>query len=174
MNLWLRMLWVVLTGFFRPRMHPMDESVLHFRVWPDDLDVNFHVNNGRYLTYMDLGRLDLILRSGMWRTMVGKRWNPVVGSAQVRFRRALKLGEPFTLRTRALAWDKRWVFLEHRLESRGRTACLALVKAAFVGPDGLVSSQELTEALQVDHAPELPPAVRAWQNAEPHLAESET
>lgn len=173
MNLWLRMLWVLITGLFRPRLHPMNESVLHFRVLPDDLDVNLHVNNGRYLTYMDLGRMDLILRSGMWRTMLKRKWNPVLGSAQVRYRRSLKLGEAFTLRTRTLSWDNRWVYLEHRIEARGRTACLALVKAAFLSPNGLVGIDELSDALGVPNSPEAPPAVRAWQNAEPHLAESE-
>ena len=30
------------------------------RVWPNDLDTNAHMNNGRYLTLMDLGRFDLM------------------------------------------------------------------------------------------------------------------
>lgn len=173
MNLWLRMLWVVLSGLLRPRLKPEEESVLGFRVFPDDLDTNLHVNNGRYLTYMDLGRLDFILRSGVWRAMLARKWSPVVASAQVRFRRALKLAQPFTLRTRLLGWDERWVYLEHRIETGGRTACLALVKTVFLAPRGRVSPAELASVMGMAGSPELPPSVRAWQNAEPHLAESE-
>ena len=66
MNLWLRLIWLFLTTPFRPRLAiPTDVSVLGLRVLPNDLDLSLHMNNGRYLTVMDLGRLDLILRSGL-------------------------------------------------------------------------------------------------------------
>jgi acyl-CoA thioesterase FadM len=48
------------------RRGPLDllgESVVRFRVWPGDLDFNLHMNNGRYLTLMGLGRLDLMARA---------------------------------------------------------------------------------------------------------------
>ena len=32
------------------RLQMLDTSAVHMRVWPNDLDINFHVNNGRYLT----------------------------------------------------------------------------------------------------------------------------
>ncbi len=173
MNLWLRMLWVLMLSLFRPRIRPLEDSTLDLRVWPPDLDLMGHVNNGRYLTFMDLGRLDLIARSGLWRIALRRRWTPVIVSAQVRFRRALKLWDRFTLHTRVLGWDERWVYIEHRLESRARTASLALVKAGFVARDGLVPVQELAAAMGVHEAPELPAAVRAWRGAEAILAEGE-
>ena len=47
------------------RLGPLDESVIHARVLPTDLDLNLHLNNGRALTLMDLGRVDLMLRMGV-------------------------------------------------------------------------------------------------------------
>ena len=44
-------------------------SSLAFRVSPGDIDVNRHMNNGRYLTIMDLGRIDVLIRTGLWREM---------------------------------------------------------------------------------------------------------
>ena len=50
------------------------------RVWPNDLDTNAHMNNGRYLTLMDLGRFDLMTQCGLVGTVLkkkvvsGRRW----------------------------------------------------------------------------------------------------
>ena len=45
---------------------PEDVRASPFRVWPHDLDTSLHMNNGRYWTLMDLGRADLMIRSGLW------------------------------------------------------------------------------------------------------------
>lgn len=54
------------------RLKPLDTSVLKMRTWPGDLDINFHMNNGRYLTLMDLGRFNLTIRSGQGGLMIKK------------------------------------------------------------------------------------------------------
>ncbi len=65
MNLIFRLLGLLLTTRWRGRLGPLEESVLKLRVWPVDLDVNLHMNNGRYLSVMDLNRVDVILRTGL-------------------------------------------------------------------------------------------------------------
>ena len=55
MNLILRMIKVLVAALFGQRLGVLDSSILTFRVWPNDLDINLHMNNGRYLTIMDLG-----------------------------------------------------------------------------------------------------------------------
>ncbi|HEV2566447.1 MAG TPA: hypothetical protein VGU19_15340 [Microvirga sp.] len=66
MNLWLRVLHLIVTSVFRARLDPVrDVSRLTFRVWPHDLDTSLHMNNGRYWTLMDLGRTDMMIRSGL-------------------------------------------------------------------------------------------------------------
>ena len=82
MNLWLRLLWLLLTARWRgPLSLPRDSSTLRFRVWPHDLDLSFHLNNGRYLTLMDLGRLDVMVRSGLWREVLHHKWTPIASAA---------------------------------------------------------------------------------------------
>ena len=78
------------------------------------------MNNGRYWTLMDLGRADLMIRSGLWRAVVKHRWLPVVSAAKIRFRRELRLFRPFILKTRIVTWADTWVVIEHRVASRGR------------------------------------------------------
>ncbi|MGL4397002.1 MAG: acyl-CoA thioesterase, partial [Hyphomicrobium sp.] len=88
MNLWFRLIWMLLTSGLRPRLHlPGGTSAVRFRVWPNDLDLMRHMNNGRYLTLMDLGRTDLMLCSGLWRVALANKWTPIASAVVIRFRR---------------------------------------------------------------------------------------
>ncbi len=142
MNLWLRLLSLLATFNFRPKLNlPFDVSRLSFRVWPHDLDTSLHMNNGRYWTLMDLGRTDLLLRSGLWRPVLKESWTPVVNAAKIRFRRELKLFRPVTLETRILCWAETWVVMEHRMLTTGRNGQLIVAAVALVRV-GLYSRKE--------------------------------
>jgi acyl-CoA thioesterase FadM len=133
MNLWLRLLWLVASALWRPRLAvPFAVSRLGFRVWPHDLDTSLHMNNGRYWTIMDLGRADLMIRSGLWRAVLRQGWTPVVSAGQIRFRRELRPFQAFHLETRLLFWDERRLVMEHRMLTAGDTvAAVALVQAGL-------------------------------------------
>jgi acyl-CoA thioesterase FadM len=86
--------------------------MLNFRVWPHDLDLSLHMNNGRYLTLMDLGRLDAMVRSGLWREVLRHKWTPIAGAITIRFQRELRLFQKFRLDTKLLCWDASLVVME--------------------------------------------------------------
>src|SRR5919112_4463179 len=133
MNLWLRVLGLIVSTFFRARLNPVsDVSRLSFRVWPHDLDTSLHLNNGRYWTLMDLGRTDIMIRSGLWRSVLRNGWVPVVGAGQIRFRRELRPFRSFTLETRILTWSDSHVVMEHRLVSRSQDGRSILNAIALV------------------------------------------
>ncbi|MBW3570612.1 MAG: thioesterase family protein [Gemmatimonadetes bacterium] len=174
MNLIFRLLLVILRARRGPRLGPLDESVIQARVLPTDLDLNLHLNNGRALTLMDLGRVDLMLRIGVVGELRRRRWNPVVASLTIRYRRALRLGERFAIHTRLLCWDERWLYLEQRFTRGGDEVARALVRAAFVGPAGRVAPQQLVDASPWSLAPPpVPEGVRRWMEAEEAI-QSET
>ena len=100
MNLLFRMLRVFVAALFRSRIGLLDSSELKFRVLPTDLDINVHMTNARYLSVMDLGRTDLLIRAGMLKTMRRRRWMPVVGHIDIRFRRSLSPFQRFSLTSR--------------------------------------------------------------------------
>ena len=137
MNLWIRLLLYLLASPLRPSIAaPFGTSRLRFRVWPTDLDTNLHMNNGRYLTIMDIGRLDLVVCTGLWRSVVKHRWMPVVSTSAVRFRRELRLFEQFALETRVRYWADSVIVMEHRFRftkgnRKGAIAATALMKAGF-------------------------------------------
>ena len=137
MNLWFRLIWLPLTTRFRPKLAlPRQASILPFRVWFHDLDTSAHMNNGRYWSLMDLGRLDLMLRSGLWQAVLRHRWLPVVNAGTIRFRREMRLFRPFRLETRILCWSENWLVMQHRMlmhgsDGREIVAAVALVRAAL-------------------------------------------
>ena len=137
MNLWLRFLHLIVASFFRSRLDPVsDASRLGFRVWPHDLDLSMHVNNSRYWALMDLGRLDLIIRSGLWRSVVRNRWAPIVTAARIRFRRELTPFRRFRIETRIVAWTDTFVVMEHRVLKGGRSG-RDIVSAVALASTGL-------------------------------------
>ncbi|PPQ39839.1 hypothetical protein CH337_02880 [Rhodoblastus acidophilus] len=152
---------------FREKLGWRDESRLTFRVWPNDLDVNLHMNNARYLAMMDIGRFDLAIRCGFAGLVWREKLKPVVASALVRFRRSLAPFQTFTLRSRVIGWDEKWLFIEHRIESRGDLYCHAVVKALLLGRAGGWPTAELLRSLAVQApATEIPDWLAHWQAAE--------
>lgn len=167
MNLWFRFLVVLFAALYRPRLDPLEESVLDFRVWPTDLDINLHMNNGRYLTIMDLGRVDLMLRTGLGRMAMKRRWSPLVGSAVIRFRRSLDPFQQYQLKSRILCWDEKWFFIEQRFVRMNEEVAVGLVKGLLRGRQGNIPSAGVLEAMNLRiTSPEMPSAVRIWHETE--------
>jgi acyl-CoA thioesterase FadM len=137
MNLYLRLLWLLLSSRWRPAIVlPKGASVLRFRVWPHDLDPSMHMNNGRYLTIMDLGRLDIMLASGLWRAVLAHKWTPIASSVKIRYRREIRVFQRYRLQTRLVAWVGDHVVMEQVfvLESgprAGQVAAVALFKGGL-------------------------------------------
>ncbi len=171
MNLLVRLIATLLVSWRASRVGILDQVRLRFLVWPNDLDNNLHMNNGRYLTVMDLGRTALMIRVGLLPVIAKRRWSPVVGGILVRFRRSLSPFQRYTLTTQLLGWDEKWVYLQQSFDTPRGPACVAVVRACFRVKGGTVPSAEIMAALgQPDLAsPPLPEAVQKWADAEQEL-----
>lgn len=167
MNLIFRLLAVILGAWRRPGLSVEDVSELDFRVWPLDLDLNLHMTNSRYLALMDLGRTDLILRSGTWGAMRRERLGVVLAGAALRFRRPLSPFARFTLATRLLGWDERWIYAQQVFSGPQGVACIAVVRAAFVQSGKLVPPGPVLEAVTPGLAKLDPPTwAKEWAEVE--------
>ncbi|MCB2186392.1 MAG: thioesterase family protein [Deltaproteobacteria bacterium] len=168
MYVWLRAARALARSRRAPSLGMLDDSVLRLRVGLGDLDVNFHLNNGRYLTLMDVGRLDLLGRTGMLRLLYRNKWWPRLASATIRYRRSLEAFEAFELRTRARYWDAKWLYLESLFERQGEVCAQGLVKWVFKEADGrTVAPATVSRALGgPDEPPPSPPGLDAWQTWE--------
>jgi acyl-CoA thioesterase FadM len=178
MNLWLRLIWLLISaGRRQPLRLPNDASVLSFRVWPHDMDLSAHMNNGRYLTLMDLGRVDVMLGSGLWREVWKNRWTPIASAISISFRREMRLLQKFRLETRLVCWDATLVVMEQIFTldggpRHGQVAARALFKGGLYDRrrKAFVPIAELMQTIGVSAtSPEPPPDVAAFLKSQDQL-----
>lgn len=164
MHLLFRTIWYQLRSRFRSRLSTYDVAVTPFRVLPTDLDILKHMNNGVYLSILDLGRLDLLSRSGMWAKLTKKGWYPVVVAETISFRKSLTLWQKFTVESRVLGFDDKAVYLEQRCVVDGEIYARAYIRGRFLKRGGgTVSIAELVDT--VGHVPAdliLPDWLHEW------------
>lgn len=164
MNLFLRLLLLLLTAPFRPRCEVLGPCRKRFIVWPPDLDVLFHVNNGVYLSMLDVARVDLMLRSGIARRLRKTGIYPVVAAQTIRYRRSLQLFQTFEVETKVIGWDEKAFIIQHHFLRRGEVVAEAVVRSRFLKRQGgTVSARELLDLIgHAGPSPLLPEWVAAW------------
>jgi acyl-CoA thioesterase FadM len=163
MVLLFRALWLFLTGLFRRRAGLLDDSVLRFRAWPTDIDLNRHLNDGRYVSLAGLGRVYLLVRSGVFREALQRHWYPVVGAVTIRYRREIPALRRFTLRTRVAGWDEKWFYFEQRFELDGTLAAIVWARGLVRTRKGAVPTSDLLTLAGVSvPSPSLPDGLVRW------------
>jgi len=156
MNRLLRLLWLMWRSPRRSKVSAFGPCLTPFRVWFTDLDPLMHMNNGIYLCIMDLARLDLMIRSGLWRILNAEQWYPVVAAETIQFRRSLNLFQRFSISTRVLGWDEKAIVIEQRFMRGEEVVAHALVRARLLRRSGgNVAPRELALAAGLD--PDSPP-----------------
>jgi len=135
-HFFFRTLLQSIRGRFRSPLGVWDVSSTPFRVLPTDLDVLRHMNNGVYLSVLDIARLDLMQRSGMWPELQKRGWYPVVVAETISFRRSLELWQRFDVETRVLGFDEKAIFVEQRFVRGGEICARAYIRARFLKRSG--------------------------------------
>ncbi len=164
MNLFIRLVLLLLTYRFQPKCERLGPARKRFVVWPPDLDVLWHVNNGVYLSMLDVARVDWMLRSGMAGPIRERGYYPVVAAETIRFRRSLQLFQAFEVETFVLGWDDKAFVIQHRFLRGEDLVAEAVVRARFLKrKGGTVSSAELLDAIGIhQESPPLPEWIAAW------------
>jgi len=147
------------------------ETVIHGRCWPNDLDLNWHMNNSRYLRECDFGRISLLLETGLWNVLLKRKKsgmkdaNIVVSALQVQYRQSIELGDQFQIRTRINGWDDKAFYFEQAMiiDKNQETAFLMLIRFSLT-PRSL-TPQMLVNDLQIGsiQSPKLSPAIEAFK-----------
>ena len=164
MKLFFRLLFVFLTARFRPPCAVLGPCRTRLRVWPGDIDVLFHVNNGVYLSMLDVARVDMMLRSGAFGRFGARGIYPVVAAQTIRYRRSLRLFERFEVETRVVGWDEQAFFVEHTFLRRDEVVAEAVVRVRFLARRGnKPAAADVLALLEIPGpSPALPPFVAAW------------
>jgi acyl-CoA thioesterase FadM len=129
MTRWLRILATIITAQFREKASPDEEISLNFRVWITDVDFAI-MNNTAMLAITELGRWDLVVRTGFLKYARKNRLYLPLASVSAQFIRPLKRFQKFQLKTQLIYWDEKWIYISHRAVREGKTVAVALAKCA--------------------------------------------
>ena len=117
MNLFFRRLWVYLLAQLSSKDGPItDPYSLDFRVWLTDQDAFLHLTNSRYLSFSDLGRLNLLIRSGIWDLLKRNDWEMVICSQTRTIARMLKSPQTFEMACQITGWTEEYLAICHRFQ----------------------------------------------------------
>ncbi|MCC3762244.1 thioesterase family protein [Glycomyces sp. TRM65418] len=167
MNLYFRLLLLWLRSRRSGAVDLWDTAETPFRVLPNDLDPLGHMTNGRYLTIMDIGRMDLMLRSGFWSKMKDQGWYPVVAGQTITYRKSLQPWQRYVLRTRVIGFDDRWGYIEQRFCVGSTVYAQAFVRTRFLKRSGGSVEHDELEKLAggFPASLEVPEWLRQWATA---------
>ena len=141
----------------RARLSVYDPVVQRHRAWPWYCDQNRHVNNAHYLSFMDYGRLEWLIRTGLFVPVVRGTETALVAGLGMTYRREIRWWSVFELRTQALAVEGRWIYLEQVFSQAGRDVAKGLVRVGFRDLEGLVDLQS-----RLPRSPPVQPSLRRW------------
>ncbi|MBI3479973.1 MAG: thioesterase family protein [Nitrosomonadales bacterium] len=153
MNLFLRLFYVLAASLFRPRLPAgAATSELTLLTFPNDLDINLHVNNGRYLTLCDLNRVDLFIRSGLARVMLKRGWMPIIAEHTMNYRKPLGVFKRFTATMHMTHWDEKHFYMTHRFSIGEKTIAEGTSKGVVRSTKGVIPPTEVIAAIAADRS----------------------
>lgn len=154
MNLYFRlMLLLIKRSFGFKKIDLFDACDTEFRVAPSDLDVNMHMNNGVYLSLMDLGRVDMMIRAGIFKKLMKNGYYPVVASESIRFKKSLEPFQKFTMITQIDSIDEKDFYIGQKFYVKGTLYAEGFIKGRFKqrGRKGSVPTPELFESMGIPY-----------------------
>lgn len=149
----------------RPPTHQLfDVVTLEFRVGLLDIDLNMHLNNAKYLKFMDRSRLEHAVVTGSLNRMIEARCNVVVANTEIAYIRELRPYQQFQVHTRILGWDDKYVYYDQRFESQRKLHTHALLRVVNVYGGKSISPQTAQDITGMHmESPPLPEYVEQWK-----------
>lgn len=165
MNLYFRLLWMILRLWLKPSGAALTETFRRpFRALPTDCDFNLHLTNSRYFSLLDVARIEHLARTKLLGPLLRRRWLPVLNATEITFIRPLPPLRRFDITTRIVTWDEKYFYLEQRFEAPGTLHAVSLARAAFLHRGELVPPSAV--AALAGHDGEAPPCsaiITGWQ-----------
>lgn len=125
-----------------------ESDTAYFRALPTDLDVLGHMNNSRFLAFMDLARIKLLYLSGGLQMLVKHRIKPVITSSTIEYKKELKVFKKFVVTSKIDSWDDKFFFIKHIIHSHsGEIYSTAMIKGVLVKNRKRVKPQDFIELI---------------------------
>lgn len=123
---------MMITSWFKSATDIFSPFTTRHIVWPTDLDLLGHINNGRYFTITDNVRVEMMIRAGLWQEIRKEKFYPVIAGEMAQFRKPLLPFQRYQITTRFTGWDDKFLYVEHSFQSKRGIHALLLVKIRII------------------------------------------
>lgn len=144
------MIGLLISSFRKPRL-PLEnpKNSLSLRVLPNDIDINMHMNNGRYLTICDLTRVDMFIRTGLAKTMVKEKWIPVISEHTMKYKKGLKLFQQYDIHMEVIGWDEKAFKMIHTFMVNDRVVAEGTSLGVIVSKQGVIPPEHVMDRVRI-------------------------
>ena len=151
----LRLIRVVVKSQFKKKLSFDNDYTdsINLIVLPQDIDPFMELNNGRYVTLLDLGRFSLGAKVNMVSFLKRNNWSLTIIGTYNEYRHRLRLFQRFILKTKIIGYDEKWFYFFQKVERNGKTHMASIVKFAYTSKKGLVSTKEVITAMDIEYDP---------------------
>lgn len=164
MTLYLRLLIIMIKILFGPKKHPLEKSVVNFRVLPTDCDLNFHMTSARYAAFMEAATIHLMGQMEILDALLKRRCFPVNNAINVTYIRSIKPFEKFTVVSRIVTWDNKYWYKDHRFEVDGELRAYGIAKGVFICRQAVVSISDIVALTGEELVPPpIPESILKWK-----------
>lgn len=140
-----------------------ETSEITFRCRLSDIDNFLEMNNGRVFTLYDLGRMDFAVRTGLGKQLLKQRWGLVIAGSTIQYRKRIRAFDKVTLKTKIVAIDERWMYIEQSMWVKGKPCSSAILRSGVTKGGRVIEISKVLAALDQSDW-ELPPTgfVAKW------------
>lgn len=140
-------------------------------VGPFDIDYNLHLNNSKFLSFMDLGRMDMAAKCGILKSIFKNKMQIVAAGVNIMYRKPIPPLAIFKLHTKVLCWDDKWLYMEQDFEHNKKIAARAIIRVGIT-KKGLLKPQFVFNKLgKQSLSPEIPKYLKEMIQGEIDFAE---
>lgn len=165
MNLLGRFLILVVQALLRqPSGDPLAIVYRHYRVWPHDMDLNFHLTAARYFSFGDLCRIQWLIDSGMGRAFLKGRYRAVLNAQEMTYIREFPPLTRVDIEVQLMCWDQKYAYFEQRFYHNRRLHSIGHARMAILRAGKVISTGDALAEL--GHSLQSPPeteAIRDWK-----------
>ena len=152
---YLRLARVLFRSKFKSKLnfYSRDSDCIPMMVLPQDIDPFMELNNGRYVTLLDLGRYGYGTRVNINTFLRKQKWSLTITGTYNEYRYRLRLFQRFKLKTKIIGYDENWFYFFQKIERNEKTHMASVVKYAFTSKNGIVKPKEVVEAMGEPYDP---------------------
>ncbi len=112
--LFLRAAAIALAGRRPQKLQADQVSRQIYRVWPHDLDLNFHLTSARYLSFADLARFRWFIDNGILGRFLLGGYRAVISAQEITYMREFSLFSRVMIDVELMCWDQKYSYFEQR------------------------------------------------------------